>query len=605
MVMIFVTSFFALSFIMSFVISYPSHSADIGSNTQFGLAMHGDPLHSPDSPALSYTDPKAHKGGDIHYAAIGGFDTLNPYALKGNPAQGLHLVYERLMARAWDEPFTLYPLIAKGYNVAPDRSFITFYIDERAKFSDGTAITTADIAYSFHILKKHGRPNFRRVYDLVDKISYPESGAITFNLKPGYDQETIMILAIMPVLSKNFWQDRDFNDTLLVPPVSSGPYHISTFEPGREITYTRRKNYWGDQANIFSQRRLHNFNAITFDYFRDKNIAYEAFQNGLISLWREDDPSRWSRRDDIGSSKIKTKTFPHQRPERVQAFIFNTRLAPFDNINIRRAISLAFQADWVNRNLYANQYKRTASIFPNSELAAKNLPSAQELTYLSPWKDQLPASVFGPAYAPATDLSRNEYRQNLKQANFLLNESGWVISNGKRIHKKTKQEFTFEVIINDKQHEKIALSLSQSLKKLGITMTIRILDSASFIGRLNQYNYDMALHFWQSSLSPGTEQILYWGCDAANENGRWNFAGICHPALDDLAKKLAFSRDREDLKTLAHAMDRIIMHHHIMIPLFYRGADWVLFNKELRMPDTTPIYGIVQESWWKTLQNQQ
>ena len=568
---------------------------------QFGLAMHGSPKHDRESAHLDYVNPNAPKGGEITHAAIGSFDSLNPYAIKGTPAKGLHLIYDRLMGRAWDEPFSLYPLIAKGYRLAQDRSWITFYLNPKARFSDGSPITPEDVIFSFKTLKSHGRPNMRRVYELVDKISQPEVNAVRFDLKQGYNRETVMILAIMPVLSKSFWEDKDFNATLLTKPVSSGPYQIERIDPGKTITYKRYPEYWA--KNLLINRGLYNFETIRFDYFRDKNIAYESVMAGEISFWREDDAGRWTRLQNKPVHSLETQGFEHYRPERVNALIFNTRRPPFDNVKVRQALTSVFDAKWVNKNLYYNKYYRIQSYYPNSELASQGLPDKKQLEILEKWREEIPASVFGPAYKPPQNTNRRELRSNIQLATQWLEQEGWIIKDGIRVNKATEEPFEFEIILNNLRQKKIALALKRNLKKLGINVTLRVLDSAAFFGRLNKYDYDMVMHYWQSTLSPGTEQILFWGCLAAKQEARWNYAGICNPAIDHISARIAMSETRDELASLTHALDRILTHSHYMIPLFYRGEDWVVYDKALKYPDYTPVYGLVQESWWQNSKN--
>ena len=581
----------------AFLTAAPPASAD-----NFGLAMHGDPKHGPDSPHLSYVNPEAPRGGSVTYAAIGSFDSLNPFAIKGTPAQGLHFIYERLMARSWDEPFTLYPLIAESYEVGDNRSWISFTLNPEARFSDGTPITVEDVIFSFETLKEDGRPNFRRVFAVVEEITTPDENTVRFDLGDGHDQETVMILAIMPVLSKAFWKDRTFDSSILTQPVTSGPYRVADVDPGSKITFERRDDYWGE--DLFYNRGQYNFERITYEYYRDKNVAYEAFQAGEIDFWREDDAGRWSRALAQDTEFI-AKTFPHSRPERVNAFIYNTRREPFDNRNVRKALAYTLNAGWINENLYNGKYKRITSFYPNSELAARGTPEGRERMILEVWKDDLPPEVFGPAYVPPLNKSRRDLRGNLREAAGLLRSAGWIVKDGVRVHEQSGKPFEFEIILNDSKQEKIGLALIRNLEKLGIKANLRVLDSAAFIGRLNKFDYDMVLHYWQSSLSPGTEQILFWGCEAAKQEARWNYAGICHRAVDDLALRIANSKSREELVALTRALDRILTYGHYMIPLFYRGEDWVSYWPSLEHPGQTPVYGLIQESWWQNLKNAQ
>ncbi len=558
----------------------------------FGLSMHGQAKYSANSKNLEYVNPKASKGGNIKMSAIGTFDTLNPFSLKGKAPTNMNLVYDRLMRRVWDEPFTMYPLIAKAYSIAPDRSWIRFWVDERAKFHDGSPITVDDIDFSFKILRDYGRPNMRRIYKLVKKIQInKEQQSITFKFGKGYDRETALILAMMPILSKSWWEDKNFNSTITQIPLLNGPYRIKSFEIGRNITYERVKDYWA--KDLFVNKGQYNFNTITYDYFKDDTIALEAFKKGDFDIRREWDISKWqSAYHDINKNIIKTQ-FPHKRPERASGFFFNTRKAPFDDINIRKAISLAFDNKWILKNLYHNKFKHINSFFPNSVLSAPKEITDEEKRLLLPWKDKLQPDIFNDLV-----ILKLTMRQKLKKASDLLDKSGWIIENGKRINKKTKQELRFEILLTTPQDEKIAITFQRALERLGVQMDIRMADSATFQKRKQSYDYDMLAFYVQFTLSPGTEQTLYWTCKSANEIARFNYSGICNPALDHFAMKIGNARNYDNLILYANIIDRIALSEHIFVPFFYKNVDYIAYNKNILHPKNTPVYGAILESWW-------
>lgn len=501
-------------------------------------------------------------------SAVGTFDTINPYSIKGKAAQGLNLVYDRLMARVWDEPFSMYPLIAQSYEMPEDRSSITFHINPNAKFHDGSPITVQDVKFSFETLKESGRPNMRTVYKLVNNIQTQGDSAITFSFGEGYDRETALIIAMMPILSKAYWEGKTFDQTTLELPILNGPYRIRSVDPGRSITYQRVKDYWA--KDLIPNVGHNNFDEITYEYYRDDTVAFEAFASGALDLRRESDIAKWATSYNypaVTSGSVKAEALKHGRPERTRGLIFNTRRPPFDDINVRKALSLALDFDWVNTNLFHDQYARIESYFPNSELAADK-----------------------PASPPQTE------RERLRAASALLSEVGWTIQNGKRM--KGGKPLSFELLLSAPEEEKIALHYNQALKRLGIDMRTRVLDNAAFIGRLNEYDFDMVSYFWQSSLSPGTEQILYWGCKAADEPARWNFAGICDPDIDALAASIPHTTSREELVTSMKTLDSKLLEGHYMIPLYYAGKDFVAYTSVIHHPETTPLYGMVLETWW-------
>lgn len=554
---------------------------------------------TPDFTHLDYANPSAPQGGTLRQAAIGTFDTLNPFSLKGKPALGLNYTYDRLMGRSWDEPFTLYPLIAEKAEIAGDRSSLMVYLNPAARFQDGSPITPDDVLFSFNLLKEKGRPNMRQVYKLVAKIEKVGNYGVKMSLGPGYDRETVMILAMMPVLSKTYWTGKDFEKTTLAPPATSGPYRITAVDAGRRIVLERDRSYWANDLPI--NKGLYNFDRIVIDYFRDESVAFEAFKSGDVDLRVEIDPGRWATGYDfpaVKSGEVRKETLSHGRVERMWGFIFNLRRAPFDDLRLRRALSLMIDYEWMNRNIFHGQYKPLNSFYPNSSLAAEGLPSPAEKALLEPYRDSLPHEVFGPAWTPAATGKTGINRANMKQADALLKDAGWIIRDGKRVSRKTGQPLTFEILVSSPDDEKIALAFKRALARLGISVSLRTLDAAAFRDRLNGFDYDMILYFWTNTLSPGTEQALYWGCAAAAQEGRFNFSGICTPATEAMVKTIPNVATRAELIAHVRALDRILTWSHIAIPLFYSGRDFVASRAGIRHPEKTALYGNTIESWW-------
>ncbi len=536
----------------------------------FGLAMHGNPKYSHQNQHLDYVNPDAPKGGFLKIAAANTtFDTLNPYSIKGQAPENMNLIYDRLMRRVWDEPFTMYPLIAQSVEIPEDRSSITFHLNPMARFHDGSSITTQDVLFSYETLKEHGRPNMRRIYKLVHSADVLNDQSIKFSLSDGYDRETVMILAMMPVLSKAWWENRTFDSSLTDIPMTNGPYKIKKFEIGRSITYERDQDYWA--KDLFVNNGHYNFDTITYDYFRDDTIALESFKKGDLNLRREWNVTKWQSAYDAMHTDMIREEIPHQRPERAHGFIFNLRHALFSNKKTRHALSLAFDETWVKDNILHGQFERINSFYPNSALNGNDT---------------------------AHNNTPAPFRKQLRQADALLKEAGWVIKNKKRINEETGSPLAFEIILLSPQEEKIALAYQRNLERLGINMTIRLLDSTTFQQRKSSYNYDMIATYWQNSLSPGTEQMIYWSCDAAKEPGRFNYSGICIKDLDAHSAAIANAQTYDDLLNHAHKIDRILIKNDIMIPLFYKGVDYVAHHKKIKRPEITPLYGIVTESWW-------
>lgn len=531
--------------------------------------MHGNAKYSNTSTHLDYVNPNPPKGGTLKQSAIGTFDTLNPHSLKGQAPLNMNLVYDRLMRRVWDEPFTLYPLIAEKADIPEDRSGITFHLNPNAKFHNGSPITAKDIIFSYTTLRDHGRANMRKIYKIIQTAEELDQHTVKFSFADGYDRETVMIVAMMPILSQKFWENRDFEAALTDPPLGSGPYKVKEFDLGRKIIYERVPDYWA--KDLFVNKGHYNFDEISFDYYRDDTIALEALKKGNLNLRREWSVAKWrSQYNDIPQTLIKSE-IKHKRPERAEGLIFNLRRPPFNDPTVRKALSLAFHHEWVAKNLYDESFKRINSIFPNSILAAPE----------------------------NTNHDLPDFRQRLRDASQLLKTAGWGIIDRKRVNVETGQAFEFELILSTPRDEKIALTYQRALERLGIKMHIRNLDAATFQNRKMAYDYDMIAFHWQNSLSPGTEQKLYWSCEAAKQTGRFNFSGICKKQdLEQLLDRIADANTYEELTKQAHAIDKAIRDENLFIPLFYKDSDYIAHGKNVEMPEQTPIYGAVIETWW-------
>lgn len=535
----------------------------------YGLAMHGTPKYSEKDSHLDYANPDAPKGGELVQSSIGTFDTLNPYSIKGSAASGLSLVYDRLMRRVWDEPFTMYPLIAEKVEVPEDRSSLTVHINPKARFHDGSSITADDVVFSFEAMKTGGRPNMRRVYSLAEKVEKIDPLTVRFEFGEGYDRETVMIFAMLPVISKEWWGGRTFDSAVLEPPLTNGPYKIAEVDPGQKIVYERVDDYWA--KDLLPNVGHYNFDKIIYEYFRDDTVAFEAFRAGDISLRRESDAGRWSTVYNFPSVKkgrVILDEISHARPEKVRSFVFNTRRAPFDDIKVREALSYMLDFEWINETLFHGKYRRINSYFPNSELSA-----GLEDPYM-----------------------KGTTRENLRKANRILKEAGWKVEDGLRV--KNGHPLTFEILLGSSEDEKIALVFTRNLSKMGIETNVRLLDSAAYLARMNEYDFDMTLYHWSNSLSPGTEQYLYWSCEAAEQQSRWNYAGICDPEIDEVSKSIAFATSRDDLVSSVKALDTLLMKGHYMIPLYYSGEDYIAHWSNIKTPEEIPLYGAVIESWW-------
>ncbi len=539
-------------------------------DTVHAIAMHGTPRYSADFKNMDYVNPNAPKGGDLKLSKNGSFNNLNAHIITGNNVEGLELINDKLMQRAWNEPFTLYGLVAEKVDVSSDRSSITFYLNKSARFHDGTSMTTEDVKYSYEMYRQYGHPVRRRVYGLVDSVTIIDPHTIKFHFGKGYDRESVMILAMMPVLPKHYWEKHDFQKTTLNPPLGSGPYKIKSVDPGRKIVYERVKDYWAKDLPI--NKGLYNFDTVTYNYYRDDTIALEAFKAGNYNLRREYDIKKWKTAYNYPateSGEVKVESIPHQRPEWLKALIFNTRRPMFQDVRVRQALGLLFNYDWINKNLFYGVYKPIESAFPNSELSAHA------------WK------------AP----SSQDERANVRTANELLRKAGWSYKDEKLVD-RDGHPFEFEILLGEPADEKIALEYTRGLKRIGVNARVRSVDNAQFTGRLQDFDYDMVSFKWINTLSPGNEQVNYWGSAAADTRGSRNYAGIKSPDIDRLASAIGQSQTRHDLVAAAQSLDKALMEGSYVVPLFYLGQDMVAYTQDIKRPAQVPLYGIVIESFW-------
>ena len=563
-----------------------------------GIAMHGKPKYEINFTNLDYVNPNAPKGGVVKFGSYGSFDNLNRVAFKGSKAAGLGYVNDTLMRRVWDEAFTMYGLIAEYVEMPEDRSSITFYLNPKATFHDGSPITREDVLFSLETFQTKGTPNQKKTYGKVISTEMIGDNGIKMTFVDNEDKELPLIVAgFLPIIPKKFYSNIDVTKTFLDIPLGSGPYAIDNVDPGRQITYTRVENYWAKDLPV--NKGLYNFDKIIYDYYKDSNVLVEAFKVNEYDFRREYNVKRWLSEYNfkaVQNGEVVLEEMNNDRPVGMNGLVLNTRKEIFNNRKVRLALSYAYDHEWINKTIYQNAYVRTDSYFDNSPLASSGLPSEQELELLNPWKDQLPKEIFTENFVPpSTDGSGND-RTNLLKAKNILEQEGWIIENGKLT--KNGKEFTFEFLIVSPSDEKIALAYQSNLKKLGITMELRTVDSSQYQARLLNYDFDMIKRYWGVSLSPGNEQQFYWGSEVGKKDGSRNYAGIDSPVVDALIKNLINATDREELTTAIHALDRVLLWGHYVVPLYHSNKDRIAYWNFFEYPDKIPLYGIVIESWW-------
>lgn len=564
-----------------------------------GLAMHGDLKYPPDFKHFEYVNPDAPKGGDVRLGAIGTFDSLNGFIVKGTSAAGINFIYDPLMTSAADEAFTEYGVLAEAVRTPEDRSWVEFRLRESAKWHDGKPVTPEDVIWSFNTLLEQGTPFYRFYYGSVLSATQTGDRTVRFNFKPGENRELPLIMGQLTVLPKHYWEGREFNKTTLEPPLGSGPYKIEKVDAGRSITLKRVDDYWG--KDIPTRKGFFNFDTIHFDYYRDTTVALEAFKAGRFDYRSENASKLWAtayESPQVKSGKIKKEEIAHDRSTGMQGFVFNTRRDMFKDKRVRKALGYAFDFEWSNTALFYGQYVRTRSFFENSELAATGLPSEAELKILEPLRGRIPDEVFTTEYNPPSTEGKNGLRKNLRVASKLLNEAGWVIEGKKRVNAETGKPLEFEILLQSPLFERIVLPFAQNLEKLGVKARVRTVDTSQYRRRLDTYDYDVIVGGAGQSLSPGNEQRAYWGSESADQEGGRNTIGIKDPAIDQLIETLIAAPDRQSLITATRALDRVLQWGHYVIPQWHipydRVAYWNIFDR----PDITPTSGNQFFTWW-------
>ena len=575
--------------------------ARICAEPQAGLAMHGEPREADGFQHFPYVDSDAPKGGRAVFAVQGSFDSLNPLIVKGAPAEGMRdYIYESLLARAYDEPFSLYGLIAEKVETPPDRSYVEFSLNPAAKFSDGKQITVDDVIFSHALLRDDGRPNHRSYYKKVAKVERTGERKVRFTFDESGDREMPLIIGLMPVLPRHLIDPEQFEKTTLVPPVGSGPYTVAKVDPGKSISFKRDPDYWGRDLPV--NRGRYNFDEIRFDYYRDAGSMFEAFKSGLVRLRNEEDPTRWTEWYSfpaIRDGRVIKEELPVETPAGMAALAFNTRRPLFADQRVRLALIKLFDFEWVNRTLYHGQYARTQSYFARSELSSHGKPADKaERSLLAPYLEHVKPSIMDGSFAFPVSDGTGENREGRREALALLQEAGYQLRRGKLINVATGEPFEFELLAATRTQERFLLTFARALKQVGIDARIRQVDSAQYQRRKQTYDFDMIQYFWPVSLSPGNEQSFRWGSEAAVTEGSFNYPGVKNPAVDAMIEALLKAESRDDFVSAVRALDRVLLSGDYVIPLFYLPRQWVAHWSDLKRPEKTPLYGYQIDTWW-------
>ena len=576
----------------------------VSADPQHGIAMYGEPGLPPDFVSLPYANPDAPKGGSLTYGEVGGFDSLNPHILKGRAPWGVQShVFESLLGRSADEPFTLYGLLAESVETDPNRTWVEFTLRPEARFSDGAPVTVADVIWSFETLGSQGHPRFLGAWSKVAGIEQTGERKlrVTFNTP---DRELPLIMGLRPIFQKAQWQGRDFAESSLTPPIGSAPYVIAEFEPGRFINFRRNPDYWGKDLPF--NRGRHNLDLIRYDYFADAAAMFEAFKAGEITTYREANAARWTDSYNfpaVTTGQIVQSVIPHDRPSGIWGLVMNTRRPVFADWRVRDAMLYAFNYEFISQTQNGGADPRICSYFCNSVLAMDPGPATGRVrALLEPFAaDLLPGALDGYQLPMGDGTQRN--RTNLRLAADQLAAAGWEPRDGRLVNAEG-QPFRFDILIvqGSAESQAIVNIFVQALERLGIEVTTTTVDSAQYNQRTQGYDFDMTFYLRALSLSPGNEQMLYWGHEGVTEPGSRNWMGMNSPAAEALIANMLETRSAEEFTASVKALDRVLTTGRYVIPLWYSDVSRIAHAARLHYPDRLPLYGdwpgFQPDVWW-------
>jgi microcin C transport system substrate-binding protein len=566
-----------------------------------GLSAFGDLKHSAGFAHFDYVNPDAPKGGELRGWELDSFDNLNPLILKGVAAQNLSLTFQSLMARGKDEPDAVYADLAESAELGPGNAWVAFSIHPQARFSDGSPVTAEDVVFTIESAKSDGHPLYQLVLRDVESVTAEGQRRVVFRFAETESRRDLpLTVAQMPILSKAWFRNRDFASPTMEPLLGSGPYRISRIDAGRSIVFERVKDWWAKDLPVNKGR--HNFDWFRDDYYRDRDIAAEAFFAGEYDFREEVTARVWATgyqgKPAFDAGRIKREVLKDETPSGVQAWFLNARKPHLADARIRQALNLAYDYEWANKTLFYSLYKRTRSMFENSDLAATGLPSEAELKLLEPFRGKIPPEVFTAEFRPPhTDGSGNN-RENLKQAQALLLEAGWKISNGKLVDTKGRP-FELEFMLYEPSFQRIINPFARNLERIGITVSIRVVDIATFENRMRSFDYDVMSRRFIQPLTPGIEQRNYWSSKSAATVGSFNFSGVNDPAVDDLVEHIVKAQNRDELRAATRALDRVLMWGWYVVPHWYSGTFKLGYWDRFARPARKPVYDVgLTDTWW-------
>ncbi len=567
-----------------------------------GIAMHGEPELAAGFPHLPFVNVDAPKGGRLILGQLGTFDSLNAFVVRGVAPEAIQrFVLQSLLYRSPDEPFTAYGLLAREIEMPEDRSFVVFHLDPRARFSDGKPVTSADVVFSYEMLRTHGKPFHRSSLGRVASVATPDALTVRFVFGPTADRETPLIVGSIPIFAKHATDAASFPETTFTPLTGSGPYSVSEVRPGESITYTRRKDFWAEEHPLM--RGQHNVESLRYDYFRDSNSLFEAFKAGLSDVRIETDPTLWITGYDVPAvrdGRILRRAIKFETPKGLSALVFNTRKPVFSDKRVREALSLMFDFEWVNRNLFFGVYKRSDSLFTDSELsAAGKAATAREMDLLRTLKADLPPAMLDGSWRPPQSDGSGRDREQARLSLALLNDAGYALDAGTMRRRDNGEALAFDITVMSRAQERLALNYAKSLQRIGVTARVRLVDDVQYWRRLAAFDMDMLQWTWPVSASPGTEQANRWASTSAARAGSLNHAGARNLAIDGAIQSMLSARAREDYVSAARVLDRLVMSGNYVIPLFYLPETWVAHQRGVGIPQRPARYGFPIEAMWR------
>jgi peptide/nickel transport system substrate-binding protein len=566
------------------------------------IAMHGEPAYGPGFTHFRYANPEAPKGGRLTQAFVGTFDSVNPFVIRGNPFQPVRgYVVESLLTRGMDEPFTLYAMIAKSVETDDARSYVTFVLDPRARFSDGKPVTADDVLFSWRLLRDKGRPNHRLFYSKVVNARKLAPDTVRFDFGDARDRELPLILGLMPILAKHTTDAKRFDEPSLRFITGSGPYRIAEVNAGNFVVLKRNPEYWA--RDLAPNRGVYNFDEMRFEFYRDTTAWFEAFKRKLYDFRFEEDPSRWNVDYDFPAAKAEgliREDFLVATPRPMSAFVFNTRRPIFADVRVREALVELFDFEWINAKLFFNAYARTGSFFEGSALSARGSAATDgERALLANHLPEFRPELIDGSYRPPLSDGSGQDRARLRRAISLLGEAGWTLRNGTLVRKEDGLPFRFEILVMTREDERLATIYATMLRRAGITTDVRMVEGVQFETRRQRYDYDMVPAAWQLSLSPGNELYFYFGSDSADRPGTRNYMGLKSAAVDAMIAAILRARTASELATASRALDRALFSGHTFIPLFHLPKQWLARWPNIERPAQTSLYGPQPDTWWQ------